>query len=174
MSDESKDATSGQDTPQAAPLVGMPLEGVQTPPANLLEASPHAVGPIDAPELPVSRAALWFGALGSPIAWATQLMLMYPLVELACRQRSAVPLYITSGILFAVAGVAGLASWRAVQAMRAHNGATIPRRVRFQAHFGVWSAVLFLILIAGVTLPVLFDDPCQLPGRRPPTLIPHL
>jgi hypothetical protein len=129
---------------------------------------------MEPPDLPVSPAALWFGALGSPIAWATQLMLMYPLVELACRQRSAVPLYITSAILFAVAVAAGLVSWRAAQTMRAHNGATVPRRVRFQAHFGVWSAVLFVILIAAGTLPVLFDDPCQLPGRRPPTLVPHL
>jgi len=144
------------------------------PPGALLEASARPAGPDDEPDLPVSGGALWFGALGGPIAWATQLMLMYPLVELACRQRSALPLYVTSGVLFAVAAAAGLVSWRALQAMRQCNGATIPRRVRFHARFGVWSAVVFLILIAGGTLPVLFDDPCQLPGRRPATLIPHL
>ena len=97
-------------------LAGTPLEGAQTPPADLLEASPHAVGPIHA------------GLAGDP-----------------CR------------------------------AVSARSAVRLPgRRVRFQAHFGVWSAVLFVILIAGGTLPVLFDDPCQLPGRRPLTLVPHL
>jgi hypothetical protein len=140
----------------------------------LLEPSASAMGPEAAADLPVGPVALWFGALGSPIAWAVQLMLMYPLVELACRWQTSLPLYVTSGSLFGVALLAGLVSWRSVRAMARHNGATVPRRARFMGRFGLWSGVLFVILIAGGALPVVFDDPCQLPGRRPPTVLPHL
>ena len=149
-------------------MSGRPVSGPLTEASAAALESPAGGVP------PVGPVRLWFAALGSPIAWATHLMVMYPLVEVACRWQTSLPLYASSGLLFAVAGLAGVVSWGAVRAMRAHNGATVPRRMRFMARFGVWSAVLFLILIAGGTLPVLFDDPCQLPGRRPATLIPHL
>lgn len=141
---------------------------------RLLELSPEPIGRDETRQVPVGSVRLWFGALGSPIAWAIHLMTMYPLVELACRWQTAMPLYAVSALLFSVAALAGMVSWHILRLMRRRNGATVPRRVRFMASAGLMAAVLFGVAIGGGTLPVFFDDPCQLQGRRRPTLLPHL
>jgi hypothetical protein len=141
---------------------------------RLLEFSPQPVGPAEAARVPVGNVRLWFGALGGPVAWAIHLMVMYPLVEIACRFETSAPLYAASVVLFGAAALAGLTSWLTLRLMRGRNGATVPRRVRFMASFGAMAAVLFMVFIVGGTLPVFFDDPCQLQGRRRPTLLPHL
>jgi hypothetical protein len=141
--------------------------------AELLEFSPS---PLAAPagEVRVSSVVLWLAALSGPVLWALHLMLMYPGVEVACRLRTPAPLYALSGTLFAGVALGGLVNWRYLRYMGGLNGATMPRRVRFMATAGLLGAILFMVLIAGVTLPVFFDDPCQLQGRRRPTLIPFL
>jgi hypothetical protein len=142
-------------------------------PARLLEFSPDPVAPA-AREVRVSNVVLWLAALSGPVSWAVHLMLMYPGTEVACRFQTAVPLYVLSAVLFGTAALGGLVNWRYLGVIRGLNGATMPRRVRFMATAGLLGAVLFLILIAAGTLPVVFDDPCQLQGRRRPTLIPFL
>jgi hypothetical protein len=143
------------------------------PSERLLDYSPQPLTPPEAARVPVSNVALWFGALGGPISWATHLMVMYPLVEVGCRLQSKAPLYAASAFFFVVALLAALVSGQYVRRMRGQNGATVPRRIRFMASAGFLSAVLFMIVIVGMTLPVLFDDPCQLQGQRRPTLFPH-
>ncbi len=145
------------------------------PAGRLLEVSPEPVRRRDeAPEIPVGNLWLWLSALGGPVAWAIHLMVMYPLVEVACRWQTTLPLYITSAVLFLGATLAGLMCWYTLRLLRGRNGATVPRRARFMASTGLMGAVLFAILIVGGTVPVFFDDPCQLQGRRRPTLLPHL
>jgi hypothetical protein len=142
-------------------------------PAQLLEFSPRPIAPPSG-EVQVSSVILWLAALSGPVSWAIHLMLMYPGVEVACRWQTTVPLYALSAFLFGVTAVGGLVNWSYLNRMRALNGATMPRRVRFMATAGLLGCGLFLILIIAGTLPVLFDDPCQLQGRRRPTLIPFL
>jgi hypothetical protein len=141
---------------------------------RLLEFSPHPVGPQEASRVPISNMMLWFGALGPPIAWAIHLMTMYPLVEVACRLQSTLPLYGMSAVLVLMNAAAGLVSWYYLRFMRTRNGATVPRRVRFMARAGLAASALFMIVIVAQTLPVFFDDPCQLQGRRAPSVLPHL
>jgi hypothetical protein len=153
-----------------------PAEAVARRPRSpelLLEFSPYPLRPPDEP-LRVSSIWLWFGALGGPVFWALHLVLVYPLVEVACRFQTMVPLYAASVVLFAAVAAAGLVSWGYLRRMQRHDGATAARRVRFMATVGVAFAILFMILIAGGTLPMFFDDPCQLQGRRRPTLVPFL
>jgi hypothetical protein len=142
-------------------------------PAGLLEFSPDPVAP--APhEVRVSNVVLWLAALSGPVSWAVHLMLMYPGTEVACRVQTPVPLYILSAVFLGAAALGGLVNWRYLTYMRGWNGGTTPRRVRFMATAGLLGAALFLVLIVAGTLPVAFDDPCQLQGRRRPTLIPFL
>lgn len=142
---------------------------------RLLEFSPRPVTPPEAARLDVSNLLLWFGAMGAPVSWAIHLMVVYPFVELACRWGSGAPLYAASAVLFGSAALAGLVSWRYVRYMRGHNGATVPRRVRFMARAGLYASVLFMLAILAGTLPVVFDDPCQLQGGpRGRTVLPHL
>jgi hypothetical protein len=142
-------------------------------PERLLEFSPYPLRTPD-PDVRVSNLWLWFGALGGAISWALHLMFVYFLVEVACSFQTMLPLYGASVVLGATAIAAGLVSWRYMRAMRHHTAATTSRRVQFMGFAGVAGAMLFLILIVGGTLPMFFDDPCQLQGRRRPTLIPFL
>jgi hypothetical protein len=142
--------------------------------SRLHEFSPTLVSPLEGRQLQVNNLLMWGGVLGGPIAWFVHLLLMYPLVELACRRSSESPLVTASAVLFATAALAGLSSYRYVRYMRQYDGDTVPRRVRFMATAGCVAALLFMVLIVGGTLPVLFDDPCQLQGRRVRSLLPHL
>ncbi len=142
--------------------------------SRLHEFSPTLVSPREGQHLQVNNVRLWGGVLGGPLAWFAHLMLMYPLVELACRRSSVLPLVTASAVLFVTATLAGISSYRYVRYMREHDGHTVPRRVRFMAAAGCMAALLFMVLIAGGTLPLLFDDPCQLQGRRVRSLLPHL
>lgn len=142
-------------------------------PGELIEFSPD---PLARPreDVRINNVVLWLAALGGPVSWAVHLVLMYPGVEVACRAGSAAPLYSLSALMSGTAALAGAVNWRYLRAMRSRNGATMPGRVRFMATAGLIGAVLFLLGIAAGTLPVLFDDPCQLPGRRRTPLIPFL
>jgi hypothetical protein len=118
---------------------------------------------------------LWFGFLGAPVSWFLHLMVIYPLVEVACRWATDLPLYGLSVVLLAVSALAGLVSWRSLQVVRRRNGATTPRRVRFMARGGLAASALFTLAIGAGTLPVVFDDPCQLQGGpRGRSVLPHL
>lgn len=141
---------------------------------RLLEFSPQPIGPAEADQVRVSNVLLWFGALGAPIAWAIHLVAVYFLTEVACRFETKLPLYGASALLFAVATLAGLVCWYYLRYMRQRNGATVPRRIRFMATAGLAGAILFMVAIAGGTLPMIVDDPCQLPGRRPASVLPHI
>jgi hypothetical protein len=142
-------------------------------PGESLEFSPAPLRPPQG-EVRVRNLGLWLAALGGPVSWAIHLMVVYPLVEVACRFQTMLPLYGASAVLLASAGAAGLVNWGYLRGLRGQNGATTPRRIRFMATAGLAGAILFMILIVAGTLPMFFDDPCQLPGRRRPTLIPFI
>jgi hypothetical protein len=144
-------------------------------PARTLDFSPEPLSPPGTAVPDPGPLRLWFGVLGAPVSWMLQLLVIYPLVELACRWATDLPLYVLSLVLFAVAALAGLVSWRSLQTVRHRNGATMPRRIRFMARAGLASSALFALAIGAGTLPVAFDDPCQLQGGpRGRTVLPHL
>lgn len=142
-------------------------------PARLTEFGQDPIAP-PVGEIRVSNLVLWLATMSGPVLWALHLMLMYPGVEIACRFQTTVPLYALSAVLFAAVVLGGLVNWMYLRYMRRFDGATAARRVRFMATAGLLGCVLFGLLILGGTLPVFFDDPCQLQGRRRPTLIPFL
>lgn len=144
-----------------------------TDPAQLIEFGEHPLTP-PAAELRVNNLVLWLATMSGPVAWAIHLMLMYPGVEIACRFQTNVPLYGLSIVLFGATAIGGLVNWRYLRYVQEKDAATAARRIRFMATAGLLGCVLFGILIAGGTLPVFFDDPCQLQGRRRPSLIPFL
>jgi hypothetical protein len=144
-----------------------------TDPARLTEFGQDPIAP-PAGEVRVNNLVLWLATMSGPVSWALHLMLMYPGVEVACRFQTTMPLYALSAVLFGTTALGGLVNWMYLRYMQRLDGATTARRVRFMATAGLLGCVLFGILIIGGTLPVFFDDPCQLQGRRRPSLIPFL
>jgi hypothetical protein len=113
-------------------------------------------------------AALWFGVLGSPAAWAGHLFLNYSLEEwFACAPSTtdrgqilgfgaatvSVVLNSAMALLAAAAGLVALASWRRLR--RVTDGDTIQRE-QWMAFAGVVEGALFLaIILLGYLPPVV-------------------
>jgi hypothetical protein len=113
-------------------------------------------------------AALWFGVLGSPAAWAGHLFLNYSLEEwFACAPATtdrgeilgfgvdavSVVLNTVMALLAAVAGLVALASWRRLR--RVTDGDTI-QRAQWMAFAGTVEGAVFLAMILlGYLPPVL-------------------
>jgi hypothetical protein len=117
-------------------------------------------------------AALWFGVLGSPLAWLGHLILNYSLEEwFACSPATtdrgeilgftvaqvSWTLNSLMALTAAAAGVTALASWRRLQ--RASNGDVLERE-RWMAFAGVVEGVIFVGAILLGYLPPLLLDTC--------------
>jgi hypothetical protein len=117
-------------------------------------------------------AALWFGVLGSPLAWLGHLILNYSLEEwFACSpattERGEIlgftvdqvswTLNSLMALTAAAAGVTALASWRRLQ--RASNGDVLERE-RWMAFAGIVEGVIFVGAILLGYLPPLLLDTC--------------
>lgn len=124
---------------------------------------------------PVTRGRLWFGLLGSAVAWFIHLVAVYTLAEAACV--TGFPWFAVGGVhgasllivavtllLLALAVASGyVAYWNGRQLDREHDGryASTDRGVgRHMARGGVYLAVTFVFIIASETLPVFFMHPC--------------
>lgn len=110
--------------------------------------------------IPIRNGALWFAALGSPIAWAVHLVVIYPLVPVACRAGGTLSIWIVSFACAAIAVASGAVAFR----HRNHRGGAEEERARFMARAGLAASVLFLAIIVAETVPVLFASPCALVG----------
>jgi hypothetical protein len=51
---------------------------------------------------PVSNALLWFAFIGPPVFWTVHLLASYPLVSVACRLESTLPLNLITAAMAAV------------------------------------------------------------------------
>ena len=117
-------------------------------------------------------AALWFGVLGSPVAWLGHLLLNYSLEEwFACSPAttdkgeilgftvSQVSWTLNSlmALTAAAAGLISLASWRRLR--RASNGDVLDRE-RWMAFAGMVEGVIFVGAILLGYLPPLLLDTC--------------
>jgi hypothetical protein len=116
--------------------------------------------------------ALWFGVLGSPVAWLGHLLLNYSLEEwFACSPATtdrgeilgfsvdAVSWTLNSLMVLtaAAAGLTALASWRRLR--RASDGDVLERE-RWMAFAGVVEGVIFVGAILLGFLPPLLLDTC--------------
>jgi hypothetical protein len=114
-------------------------------------------------EPPVSRGALWFAFLGGPIAWSARLLASYPMVSVACRAGTTLPLNLITAATAAV-GVAavltGIVALRRVP--RAGDGGLGDSyaRARFMAIAGIMISALFTYAILAEGLSALLHDPC--------------
>lgn len=130
-----------------------------------------------ASESPVSEGRLWFGVLGSPIAWFFHLVVAYTLAEVACVAgfpgfdvlglHGGVSLILGVTLLaLAVTGTAGLVAYGSNRQLDRHSEkkeAPVDRGVAEQmAQWGVHLSVLFIFIIAVETIPVFFYlQPCS-------------
>lgn len=117
-----------------------------------------------------TSAWLWFGALGGAIAWAVHLVVLYPLVDVACATGSVLLLHAVTALTLAVALAAALSCRRFGRVSRggsgepAGDGDARPRqrsRTEFMARAGLWLDVLFAVAIVAEWIPVLLLDPCK-------------
>jgi hypothetical protein len=111
----------------------------------------------------VSEGALWFGLLGSHVAWLLHLALSYPLVPLSCALEWGMIFHLIS-LVMVLAAVASLTvAWQSRQQLRHEgaNGTARYGRQSFMALFGLLSGVLFLAVILAQWLPVFFIPPCS-------------
>lgn len=128
-----------------------------------------------ASDVPVSETRLWFGLLGSPIAWLIHLVGVYTLAEVTCvSNRFEFTVWRLDGGVFLIllgtlgtlilAGVAGAVSYGSSRQLKRQNGdgGSVDRGVSGQmARWGMHSAVLFVFIIGVETIPVFFYlQPC--------------
>jgi uncharacterized membrane protein YhaH (DUF805 family) len=114
-------------------------------------------------------AALWFGVLGAPLAWAVQLVLNYAFEEwLTCTPGSTTPgrlwgigveRWVTgvTGVVTAVAVFAMLVSLSCYRRLRDRDTST-GDRARWMAFAGIVNSGIFLLPIGlGFVSPMLLD-----------------
>jgi hypothetical protein len=114
---------------------------------------------------------LWFGVLGAPAAWATQVFLGWYAATVVCDYRSeqtsvwfsaaglrAIEIGISAlAILVAVAALgAGIGAWR--EALKRENH---PATYDFLATIAVFGSLAFLIGIVWSGVPLFMMQPCE-------------
>jgi len=120
--------------------------------------------------------ALWFGVLGSPLAWAGHLGVNYSLEEwFACSESAqekgeilgvGVKTFsvVFNSAMLAVALLSGLVAYGCWKKLRGHSGDEADdslERARWMAFAGIVEAALFLGIILLGYLPVLTLDVCE-------------
>lgn len=111
-------------------------------------------------------AALWFGLLAGPAAWAALLETNFVLSYVACEVRHTWMLHLATGIALGIVALAALVTWRAAPpppsgsdpAAGATDLAVI--RARFMAIGGLALCAWFAIVILATEIPVLVLNPC--------------
>lgn len=112
-------------------------------------------------------AALWFGMLGGPLAWAAVLETNYVLSYVACEQRHTWMLHLATAFALAIVALAAVCAWRAAPPAGAEDAASIDPdetaivRARFMALAGLALSVWSAIVIVAMHVPVLVLQPCM-------------
>ncbi|MDQ3941056.1 MAG: hypothetical protein M3238_06890 [Actinomycetota bacterium] len=116
----------------------------------------------------IPSAALWFGLLGPVIAWGLRLVVSYGIEEIVCSRGSqtfdvfGLPVRPTilfeCAVLLAVsvgAGIVAAAAWKRARRAGASD------RVAWMALSGIFSSVLFSLLIVLESIPVAILPLCE-------------
>ena len=111
-------------------------------------------------------AALWFGLLAGPLAWAAFLQTNYILSYVACEQRHTWMLHLSAAVALALIAAGALSSWVAApQQAREDTPSTDAAeatvlRARFMATGGVILCAWFALVILATEIPALLLHPC--------------
>ncbi len=116
------------------------------------------------------RAGVWrplFGYLGGVLAWALQLAVGYPLVQLSCVTGTTLWIHIVSLVAIIITIAAGLVSYSVWRTGRAHDtadgqGEQAWGRDSFLGASGMLMSGLFLLLILYSGIPAFFLNPCHI------------
>src|SRR5437867_8355075 len=115
--------------------------------------------------------ALWFGLLGPPLAWGAHLIMRDGIFELGCarafvhKEILGVPLstaaIIETGVMAAIAAMAGVLSFRAWQRLRNERDGTSLDRATAMAMMGMASGAFYLVIILFGFLPSILLRACE-------------
>jgi hypothetical protein len=100
-----------------------------------------------------SSVALWFGALGGPIAWLIDLQIRYAVIDYVCNNGVPWLMWVVTLGALALAVVAALVGF-------SHRGSDI-KRVRFMALGGAGVSALFALAIIAMAVPDIFLRACD-------------
>lgn len=124
------------------------------------------------PEEKGQSAALWFGVLGGPIAWAIQLAAGYILEDTACSPASGgpailglaiKPLYmVMTVVLAAVTAAAGITAYRCYGRMRDPAPTVTAERARWMAWAGILVSTLFFVIIVLAFVSISILSVCEI------------
>jgi hypothetical protein len=116
----------------------------------------------------VRAAALWFGVLGAPLAWAILLTVGYSFEEVACSEGSShwgfdaklgnVLLFAATAAVAVAAAGAALLSWRRAQRP---GSADVRGRLEWMGFSGILVSGLFLALILMTGFGITALEPCR-------------
>jgi hypothetical protein len=107
---------------------------------------------------------LWVGVLLAPIAWLIQFEIRYSLVAAVCENNTRIPLYIISGVFFAIMALGGVLSWR----NWVREGKASPTDKRGDPHernlflslLGILTSGLFALILVAQTIASVMVNPC--------------
>ena len=112
--------------------------------------------------------ALWFGLLAPVVTWGLRLVVSFGIEEIACSAGSSsfdilgfpvrATILFECVLLFAVSVGAGVVAWVTLRRARADGSS---ERMRWMAWSGIFSSVLFSLLILLESVPVLILDLCE-------------
>jgi hypothetical protein len=104
-------------------------------------------------EIRPSSVALWFGALGGPVAWLVDLQIRYAVTDYVCNNHAPWLMWAVTAGALALAVIAALVSF-------AHRASEL-KRARFMALAGGAISTLFALAIMAMAIPDLFLRACD-------------
>ena len=126
---------------------------------------------IEQQEIQSGGRSLWFGLLAGPIVYSVHFLVVYLLVEAACKadllhfsvlsfNGIAVSVLVLTILAALINLVAGVLTYRTWQRRKDIEGGTQGSYAPFMALVGVWLNGLFAITILATGIPPLFLQPC--------------
>jgi len=107
------------------------------------------------------------GLLAGPIVWAAQLETNYVLSYVACEQRHAWMLHLSTALALVLIAVAAFVAWRAAPPLGEdeHRARDVDRaavlRARFMALGGLALCAWFALVVVATEIPALVLNPCS-------------
>lgn len=108
---------------------------------------------------PRTLTALWFAALGGPLAWALAFGWMLALVDEACVAHSRAALWPGAGAGILLAALPGLLAWRALRRVDGTTGEG--ERTRFMLGLAIGGSAIFLLVMLLTSAPLFLLAACR-------------
>jgi hypothetical protein len=103
------------------------------------------------------------GVFAGPVAWATDLVISYVLVDPACKGQHVVALHATTFVALAVTAAGAVIAWRSLlqTPQRPTDGGDPIDRARFMAVLGLASSAFFGAVVIAEAIPRWVLDACR-------------